>query len=302
MRHTQLRSFHQVAVNGSVTEAARQLRVSQPTVTAQVKALERSYGIELFVRRHRAVELTPAGRQLLETTQRIFDLEREAEGFLRDNRELRRGHLRVGAVAPSYVTLILAAFNRRYPGISIDVNMANSQAAVQGLLDFRSDVAVLPYNGDDPRLFVQRFSKDAIGILMREDHPLADRPRGLRLADLEGQAMVLREPGSNTRRLVENALRRAGVTPRIVMQAGSREVMRTLVAAGVGVGAISTSEFHPGDGLAHVPIVGTQLHSDWHLLCLADRRRTRLVTAFLDVAAELKLQRGHQPSSRSSKG
>ena len=100
MRHTQLRSFHAVARSGSFTAAARELRVSQPTVTTQVKGLEREFGVELFVRRGRRIELTEAGRGLLDITRRLFSQEKEAADFLNESRELKTGHLRVGAVGP----------------------------------------------------------------------------------------------------------------------------------------------------------------------------------------------------------
>jgi len=97
MRYTQLRSFHAVARAGSMTAAAKALRVSQPTITAQVKALERAFDTELFVRGGRRLRLTEAGQGLYAIAQRFLDQEKEAVDYLNQTRELATGHLRVGA-------------------------------------------------------------------------------------------------------------------------------------------------------------------------------------------------------------
>ncbi|MCH7779110.1 MAG: LysR family transcriptional regulator, partial [Gemmatimonadetes bacterium] len=82
MNHTQLRSFHAVATEGGFTAASRVLNVGQPTITSQVKALERHFDVELFHRRGRRVELTEAGGNLFRIAQRIISLEAEAEDLL----------------------------------------------------------------------------------------------------------------------------------------------------------------------------------------------------------------------------
>ena len=130
MRHTQLRSFHAVAQSGSFTAAARELGVSQPTITTQVKSLEDEFGVELFVRRGRRIELTETGGGLLDITRRLFADEKEAADYLNETRELKTGHLRVGAVGPYHVTDMLAAFNARYPGLYVSVTVGNSRQTV----------------------------------------------------------------------------------------------------------------------------------------------------------------------------
>jgi len=304
MRHTELRSFHQVALAGSFTAAARALRVSQPTVTAQVKALEQAYGVELFLRRHRRVELTPTGQTLLEMTRRLFEQEKEAAAFLAESRGLRTGHLRVGAVGPTQVTDMLVAFHRRYPQIAVSVGTGNTEEVVRALLEVRTDVAVLPYDDADPRLAVTAYRRDPIGLLVPRDHPLARRRAAPTLADLDGQPMVVRERGSHTRRIVETALRQAKVSPRIVMEIGSREVLRAVIGSGIGLGTVSAAEYASDPRLVLRPFADAALYSDTHVVCLAERRRARLVTAFLAVVGEVKAEgaRSIHPKRRSSKG
>lgn len=124
MRHTQLRSFHAVAFTESVTAAAHHLNVSQPTLTTQIRSLEEECSVELFFRSGGWMRLTEAGRQLQAITRRLFADEAEAKHFLTESRELRTGHLRVGAVGPFHATEMLVAFHARYPMIEFPFRSA----------------------------------------------------------------------------------------------------------------------------------------------------------------------------------
>ena len=92
-----------------------------------MKSLEGEFGVELFVRRGRRIELTETGGGLLDITRRLFADEKEAADYLNETRELRTGHLRVGAVGPYHVTDMLAAFNARHPGLYVSVTVGNSR-------------------------------------------------------------------------------------------------------------------------------------------------------------------------------
>ncbi|MFL1874900.1 LysR substrate-binding domain-containing protein [Hansschlegelia beijingensis] len=292
MRFTQLRSFHAVAAAESVTAASQQLNVSQPTLTTQVRALEEEYSVELFIRAGGRMRLTEAGRQLQQITRRLFAEEADARHFLTESRELKTGKLRVGAVGPFHVTEMLVAFHARYPQIEISVSVGNSVEVLESLLDFRSDVAVLAYVENDPRLWVRQYSEDPIVVFGRRDHPLMQAAGGLRIAQLDGQPMVYRERGSNTRRASEAALRAAGVAPQIVMEIGSREAVREAVASGVGLGFVSLAEYIADERLTHRPVGDANIFNHAHVACVRDRDQSRLIAAFMEVAAALSEARG----------
>lgn len=288
MRHTQLRSFHAVAALGSVTAAAAQLNVSQPTLTAQIRALEEDYSVELFVRAGGRLRLTEAGTQLQEITRRMFAEEADARHFLTESRELRTGHLRVGAVGPFHVTEMLVAFHARYPQIEISVSVGNSHDVLKSLTDFRSDVAVLAHVEKDARLWISQYSKDRIVAFGRRDHPLfAHQRKGLSIHELHGLRMVMREHGSNTRRATEEALVKAGVKPDIVMEIGSREAVREAVAMGVGFGVVSAAEYIGDERLAFLPILDADIYNYARIVCMRDRIHTRLIAAFLATTKEI---------------
>ena len=286
MRHTQLRSFHAVAQRLSFTAAARELGVSQPTITTQVKSLEQEFGVELFVRRGRRIELTETGGGLLDITRRLFADEKEAADYLNETRGLRTGHLRVGAVGPYHVTDMLAAFNARHPGLYVSVTVGNSRDTLRDLLDYRTDVAVLAHVDPDPRLVAIPYRRHRVIAFCPVDHPFAQR-RSIRTRDLEGQRLIVREAGSTTRRAFDQAMREAHVRPQVVMEIGSRESIREAVAKGIGMGVVSEAEFIPDPRIKPLPIVDAEIFTYAHVVHLRERQNARLVRAFLQVLAGL---------------
>ncbi|MBV7427175.1 LysR family transcriptional regulator [Acidovorax sp. sif1233] len=282
MRLTQLRSFHAVATEGSFTRAAQALHVSQPTVTTQVQQLEELYKVELFHRTGRRIRPTEIGERLLQLSRQMFDLEQEAVQILRDAGELRSGHLRVAAVGPSHVTKMLAAFNQRYPEIQISVGTGNSEDVLSRLLDYRADVGVLAQVLKDKRFVSVPYSEHPIVIFCNADHRFARR-RSIRTAELQGEKLILREQGSTTRKAIELALKAADVQPTVVMEVASREIIREAVLQGLGVAAVSEVEYVPGSGLHAVRISDAQIRTYAHVVCLAERRDTRLIRAFFNI-------------------
>lgn len=286
MRHTQLRSFHAVAQQLSFTAAARELGVSQPTITTQVKSLEREFGVELFVRHGRRIELTETGGGLLDITRRLFADEKEAADYLNETRGLRTGHLRVGAVGPYHVTDMLAAFNARHPGLYVSVAVGNSRDTLRDLLDYRTDVAVLAHVDPDPRLVAIPYRRHRVIAFCPVDHPLAQR-RSIRARDMEGQRLIVREAGSTTRHAFDQAMLEANVRPKVVMEIGSRESIREAVAKGIGVGVVSEAEFIPDPRTRPLPITDVEIYTYAHVVHLKERQNARLVRAFLQVLAGL---------------
>lgn len=285
MRLTQLRSFHAVASTGSFTAAAQSLHVSQPTVTTQVGQLEALYKVELFHRAGRRVVPTEMGQQLLHLSRQIFSLEGDALQLLRESGELRTGHLRVAAVGPAQVTAMLAAFHQRYPGIKVSVSTGNSQDVLDRLADYSADVGVLAQVASDRRYVSVPYSDHPVVIFCASSHRFAKRRR-IRISELAGERLILRELGSTTRKALEMALKQANVEADVVMEVGSREIIREGVAQNLGVAAVSEVEFIPGPGLHAVQLEDAQVRTYVHLVCLAERRDMRMVQAFFEVVGQ----------------
>jgi aminoethylphosphonate catabolism LysR family transcriptional regulator len=261
------------------------LNVTQPTLSGQVKALEERYGVRLFQRRGRGVELTDLGRQLLDVTRRLSSAEDEAEQLLAGARSLAGGQLRVSADAPTHVIPLLAAFSRRHPGVRLAFSFGNSGEVRASLLARRSEIAVLAELEPDPRIYALPIRRDRQLVFVSRGHPWARR-RSLRLEEIADETLILREPGSTTRAVFEAALGERGIAPRRTIEIGSREAVREAVAAGLGVGVIFESEFLRDGRLHSLSLRDAKLEAVQYAACLEDRRAVRVVRAFFDLLRE----------------
>jgi aminoethylphosphonate catabolism LysR family transcriptional regulator len=283
--HSQLRAFHAVATEGSFTKAAQLLNVTQPTLSGQVRALEERFGVRLFDRRRRRIEVTDIGRNLLDITFRMFSLELEAVQVLSAAHALKRGHLRIGADAPYHSVPFLSAFHRRYPDLRLSMTMGNTKSLLDDLLDQRCDVAIAANVTTDSRIYALPFRQDHFIAFVDRAHPWARR-RSVKLAELAGQRLLLREPNSNTRQTFDAAVARSNVVLGEILEIGSREAIKEAVAAGLGVGVIAQSELGDDLRLKALPFDGQQITSTEYVACLQERKNSPLVKAFLAVVRE----------------
>jgi DNA-binding transcriptional LysR family regulator len=172
--------------------------------------------------------------------------------------------------------------SRRYPGIQVSLTVGNSAELARALFEHRIDVAVLANIAGDARLHAKPLRRDRLVAFVARSHPWSRRRR-VDLADLAGQRLVLRELGSATRRLFETAMARRGIALGEVLDMNSREAVRETVAAGLGVGVVSASEFGRDSRIKAIELAGEDLAMTEYVVCLAERRELRLVRAFLDL-------------------
>ncbi len=283
MNSTQRRSFHVSAELGGFTAAAKALRISQPTITAQVRELETLYGVELFARRGRNVVLTSVGEELYEMTKRIAHLEGEAKEFLQAHGGLQAGHLKLAAVGPFHATDVLVALKTQYPEIQVSVQLGNSQRTLERLLEFTADVAMIAHFEDDPRVEMVPFSRHRVIVFVHADHPWFSR-KSVRMQDLEGQDFVLREQGSTTRLAFETALEEAGISINPVVEIGSREAVWKAVEQGIGIGAVADFEFVPHPRLRTVEISDAEISTSYQIAYLKERSNSRLIQTLIRIA------------------
>jgi LysR family transcriptional regulator, low CO2-responsive transcriptional regulator len=283
MKYTQVRSFHAVAKAGSFTGAAKELNVSQPTVTEQVRELEATYGIEVFNRAKRKVKLTTTGRSLFEITQRLFSVVGETETFLRAAGDYGAGHLRVSSVLPFFIVDMITKFRELYPKVKISVSSGNSDATLKSLLAYESDVGMLSDHDPDHRLYTQIYDSHYVVAIVGLDHPWASRDE-IQIMELHGQPMVLREVGSNTRRSFEAAAAAASVTPDVIMEIASGETVRETVAKGHGIGIFGELALPSDPRLKVLHFADAEMPINRYLACLRERRNEFLVDAFFKVA------------------
>lgn len=290
MKNSKLRAFLAVAKQGSFSAGARALGLSQPTITTHVQALERLHDLELFHRRGRRAELSTVGRQLLPIAQQLLALEAEAEGLLRDAGTLARGQLRLGAVGPFHIIEMIDAYRRNYPNIDLSIRVGNSTSVLADLENYVTDVGILAGRHDNPAFHATLYARHPVIVFAHHEHPLARR-QSIRLEELQGQPMVWREQGSTTRQAFEQALAEREITPRMVMEIGSREAVREAVARGMGLGVVSADEHIPGPQLKAIRLEDDPVYTETYLYCLAERRTSKMVRSFYDCADQARLKR-----------
>ena len=286
MNHSQLRAFHAVAQEGSFTKAAKALSVSQPTLSGQVKALESHYGITLFRRGGRDVTLTDLGRALFEITRRHFATQSEAQALLAGAGGLVRGRLQVGADSPFSVIPLLATFSGRYPRAQTSVVFGNSDQVMASLMARQIDVAMLPKEKTIAKadaVVVVPVRNDPLVVFVEGGHAWSRR-RSVYLSEFSEQTLILREPGSITRAVIEAELKRQDVSPRHVIEIGSREAVKEAVAAGMGIGVVNDSEFGHDQRLHKLSISGCNLRVMECIICCKDHENDPAISAFMEIA------------------
>ncbi len=286
MSPTQSRAFHAVAIAGSFTAASKALNVSQPTITTQVKELELLYGVELFHRHPRGVTLTDVGRELLVIIRRIHANQQDAIQYLQTVQDMRIGHLRIGSYGPYDVIEILAEFTRRYPSLTCSLTFANSQKLHDELLNHNLDVAVFTDAEAPSEFHSLAYNKIKQVAIVGKSHPWSHR-KFIHVKDLVGERLIIRELGSEARRATEATITASGVSPAGIIEIGSREGAVAAVAQGVGVCFIFDAGMIPDNLVTKLSIRGADIVACVDVVCLAERKDSRIIGCFLEVAEQL---------------
>lgn len=284
MSTAQLRAFHFVARYGGFSSAAREMAISQSTLSGQVKSLEATCGINLFERRRQGVRLSAHGEALYEITSRLFQAEAEARSFLGRRREAdTAGHVRVAADGVSMAMSVLMGLRRQRPNLTFSLTVENSDRVTQQILDHEVDVGITAQPPTDARLHGDYLVSLAVGIYVGRDHPFARRS-SVTLKDLEGVPFVVRERGSRTRQVFEQNLADAEISIGPTIEISGREAGREAVANGLGCGIVADTEQVADPRIVYLPIDDAGTVIDEYVVCMAEKRHLPLVAAFLREA------------------
>jgi DNA-binding transcriptional LysR family regulator len=229
-----LQTFHSVATERSFTRAARRLHLSQPAVSAHIRALERHFGAPLFAVRHRRVYLTAEGEALFTYSERVFNLLREAERAVAATHGLERGRLHVGAsttIGNYLLPPALVQFARLHPAVQVEVTVGTSADIVARVLADEVPIGFVEAGVNHPDLDVQTFATDEMVLVVPPGHAWA-QAGAVSIEALRGTAILRREPGSGTQAFVDGMLERAGAILDTAMVLGSTEALKQAVLAG----------------------------------------------------------------------
>ncbi|WP_051481435.1 LysR family transcriptional regulator [Paraburkholderia nodosa] len=272
MNFTHLLAFYEVARAGSVSAGAERLHVSQPAVTREIRELEDRVGIILFDRLPRGVALTEAGKTLFDYAERIFTLADGAENQLKELAGLGAGHMKLGASATLgvyFVPDMIARFNASYPRVAIDLTVTNTERVEAGIRDLTFTLGFVEGPFDDTVLHARPIGSDEIAVVAAAGHPRAGQR--IRAGDLVDQVVIMREPGSGTRAIVEEAYARAQLKIEPLMSVSDTEAIKRMLLAQHALAYVSLLSVRDEVRRGELTIVEVEdlrierpLHMVWH--------------------------------------
>lgn len=233
----QLKAFYYAASCGSITLAAEKLFITQPAVSMQIKALEVRFGIRLFIRKKKQLQLTELGSRLFRVAERIFELVGEAEEVLTQTKSPTTEVLKIGNTKTLVRYLLapyISKFQESFPRVQIQIDEGSSQAMVQAILEDRNHLAIVGRVPYDDKIEAVTYIQDAIVLLAAPGHPLCEK-QPISLHNLMDENLILREKGSGTRNVVEAAFESLGLFSSPFIETSNVDIIKELVSIGNGV-------------------------------------------------------------------
>jgi DNA-binding transcriptional LysR family regulator len=307
MQMHQLAYFVAVADTRHFTRAAERVRVAQPSLSQQIRALERDVGAELFHRIRGNLSLTEAGETLLPFARRILADTESAYQAVRELDELGRGRVRLGAT-PSLCTgllpAMLAGFRSAYPGIELTLHESGSRDLQTDLSEGALDLALIVDSRlrDQSLLSTQPLLIEELVVISALDRPAPVRRARMRISDLNGKPLVMFRRGYDLRDATVNACRAEGFEPTFAIEGGEMDAVLALVRAGMGIAVVPSTVVREGFRVTRFADPG--LSRVVRLAYRHDVQPSRAVQALRDAVAHYlataALPRGTQSLARGS--
>lgn len=280
----QLAVFDAIARLGSFTRAAEELYMAQPTVSIQTKKLTETVGLPLFEQVGKKIHLTEAGAELHAAVQDVFRRLEAAENRFADLRGLRAGRLRLAVVgaAKYFAPRLLGVFCERHPGIEVSLHVTNEEGLLARLQANLDDVYIFGDRPEGGDLMVEPLLPNEIVVIARRDHPLAGRRR-IRFERFAAEQLLLREPGSASRRKLVALFERHKLQPRVRMELASNEAVKQAVLGGLGVAAVSRYALGldvRNSQIAILDVKGFPMRAEWCVAYPAGKQISMVARAF----------------------
>jgi DNA-binding transcriptional LysR family regulator len=241
----QLRVFAKVAELQSFTEAAKALRLTQPSVSSLIQGLVRELKYKLFERRGMKIALTPEGKVLLRRAQEALGVIEGTKDEIAEIHGLKKGKLAVGGAliaAASFLPGAVQSFKKRHPGVEIALKIQRSDNLEKKLLKGELDLAILVFAARSPNLISEPYRDEEIVVVAPPQHPLARR-RSVPLDLIAKERLIAQEKGALVRDMVERGFAKYGLPFKPVLEVdiemGARDAIRRAVTGGLGIGFLS---------------------------------------------------------------
>lgn len=280
----QLKVFEAVAKHLSYTKAAKELYLSQPAVSMQIKQLEDNVGLPLFERMGKQVFLTEAGREMHYYSRNISETLQEVAEVMEQLKGGHQGHLNisVATTANHFATRLLAAFVRSHDGVKFSLDVTNRETLLRQLADNEPDLVIMGKPPSNPDLMAESFMENPLVVVAANDHPLVVQ-KDIPLAALRDEVFVTREKGSGTRIAMARFFKERGETPNFEMEMTSNEAIKQAVEAGLGLGLVSvhTLELELETGrLAILDVKAFPILRHWYVVYRKGKRLSPVAQAF----------------------
>ncbi|BAV34703.1 LysR family transcriptional regulator [Sulfuricaulis limicola] len=286
----QLKVFESVARHLNYTRAAEELFLTQPAVSMQVKQLEESLGVALFEQLGKRIHLTEAGQEVLAYARTVTQQLDELESVLNRIKGLSGGRLRisVATTANYFIPTLLGTFSRRYPEVTVSLDVTNREALLQQLSENTVDLVIMgqPPSGLDVEAEV--FMENPLVVVAPPEHPLA-RQKKIPLKRLQEEVFLVREPGSGTRVAMERFFAEREIHLKTGMEVGSNEAIKQSVQAGLGLGLLSRATIEQELELKRLTVLDVAefpIMRHWYLV----HRRGKRLSAVVEVFKEFMLK------------
>lgn len=296
----QMEVFLSVVKTGSVSRSAEELLLSQSAVSMSLGELERILGGSLFDRPGKKLFLNDRGRAFLPRAMEICDRVDEAESMLREseintNKKSKdktmglTGRLKIAAsstIGNYLIPRIMGSFVEKNPDVHLSLEVKNSADVIKSILHFECDAGFVEGIIHDPELDVSVWKKDHMVIIASPDHPLT-RKKSIRPVDLEKSTWIMREHGSGTREILENAL--AGIVQqiRVLLELGNTEAIKNAVESSSAISSLShVTVFNDivHGRLKEIRVPFLNLERNFYLVIHREKYRTSLLRSFLQFA------------------
>ena len=281
----QLRIFNEVCDLRSYSRAAEEMSLTQPAVSLQIRQLEELVGQPLFEYVGKKLYLTEAAEALQKASRDIFGRLENLDMQLSDMQGSLQGQLKLAIESSCkyFMPHLFAAFKQRYPEVMLNLTVVNRSQVIKRLSDNRDDLVVMTMVPQDMGLEFLPFLNNPIVAVTRADHPLSTAEK-LSLKDLEPYCLVIREPGSGTRKACEEYFKDKRVHFAQTMEVSSAEAQRECVVAGLGIAVLTrhalSLELATGT-LKELPVAELPLYRSWCVVQGQAKRLSPVAHAFL---------------------
>ena len=302
----QLQIFEAVARLESFTAAARELNLTQPTVSMQVGKLAEELGLELLEQVGRRVRLTSDGRKVMQAAADILARTEELRELAQELKGEVRGDLRIATVtsAAYFLPHILGSFLKRYPRVEPFLSVTNRARVIELLRTGEDDLIIMGRAPQELDVVAHPFLDNELVVIAPPGHPL-QHERGIPLARLAEERFLGRERGSGTRLAVDSLFAEHGLSVRPTMELGSAEAIKQAVLAGLGISVLPRQTVQREAEAGHLAILDVEhfpLVRQWFAVHLKQRRLSLVAQRFLDyLRTELPGGNGRAPGSINRK-